>query len=83
MIACKLYIRMKMRGAVVEEKIQWILFYVQKGSADIWKENMLKDLEGRLLEYESVGEFLADIRKKFGGEDEELVKVAEFKKLKQ
>jgi len=26
--ACKLYIRMKMRGAVVEEQIQWVLLYV-------------------------------------------------------
>ena len=27
-MACKLYIRMKMRGAVVEEQIQWILSYI-------------------------------------------------------
>jgi len=35
------------------------------------------------LEYEIVGKFLADIRKQFREEDEELVKVAELKKLKQ
>jgi len=28
MMACKLYIRIKMRGAVVEEQIQWILSYI-------------------------------------------------------
>jgi len=27
-IACKLYLRMKMRGILVEEQIQWILSYV-------------------------------------------------------
>jgi len=27
-MVCKLYIRMKMREAVVEEQIQWILSYV-------------------------------------------------------
>ena len=27
-MACKLYIRIKMRGVVVEEQIQWILSYV-------------------------------------------------------
>ena len=43
----------------------------------------MKDLEGGLLEYETVGEFLADIRKEFRGEDKELVKVAELKSLKQ
>ena len=44
---------------------------------------MLEDLEGDLLEYETVGEFLADIKKEFGGEDEEIVKVAELKRLEQ
>jgi len=34
------------------------------------------------LKYENIGEFLADIRKEFGGEDKESVKVAELKKLK-
>jgi len=33
--ACKLYLRMKMREATVEEQIQWILLYVQGGSADM------------------------------------------------
>ena len=49
----------------------------------MWKENTLEDLEGELLEYKMVGEFLADIRKEFEGEDEELVKVAELKRLEQ
>ena len=57
------------------------MLYVQSGSADISKENILEDLEGGLLEYETVGEFLADIRKEFGREDEESVKVAELRKL--
>jgi len=51
--------------------------------ADIWKENTLEDLEGELLEYEIVGEFLADIRKEFRGGDEELAKVTELKRLEQ
>ena len=40
-------------------------------------------MEGELLEYEIVGEFLTDIRKEFGEGDEESVKVAELKKLEQ
>jgi len=40
-------------------------------------------LEGKLLEYETVGKFLADIRKKFRGEDEESVKVTELRRLEQ
>jgi len=56
---------------------------VQGRSTDIWKKNMLKDLERGLLEYEIVGEFLADIRKEFGGENEELVKVTELRRPEQ
>jgi len=53
------------------------------GLANVWKKNTLEDLEGGLLEYETVGEFLANIRKEFGKEDEESIKVAELKKLEQ
>ena len=60
-----------------------MLSYIQERSADIWKQNILEDLEGELLEYETVREFLADIRKEFRGGDKESVKVAELKKLEQ
>ena len=43
----------------------------------------MEDLEEGELEYESVGEFLAAIKKEFGGGEEESVKVAELKRLKQ
>jgi len=33
--ACKLYIKMKLRGNTVEEQVQWVLTYVQGGSADV------------------------------------------------
>ena len=32
---CRLYIRIKIREVAVEEQIQWVLSYVQGGSADI------------------------------------------------
>jgi len=56
---------------------------VQGGSADIWKENMLEDLERGVIEYESVGEFLMAIKKEFRDRDEKSVKIAELKKLEQ
>jgi len=80
---CKLYLRMKIRGVVIEEQIQWMLSYIQGESANVWKENILEDLEGGVLEYEMVGEFLADIKKEFGGRDEKTIKVAELKRLEQ
>ena len=35
--ACRLYIKMRLRGNTVEEQVQWVLTYVQGGSADLWK----------------------------------------------
>ena len=72
-----------MRGAPVEEQIQWMLSYVQGGAADVWKENMLEELEVRELENETVGEFLAEIKKEFGRGEVESVKAAELRKLDQ
>jgi len=81
--ACKLYIRMRMRGELVEGQVQWMLSYIQGGSADIWKENIMEELESGEVEYESAEEFLMSLRKEFGGGEEESVKVAELRKLKQ
>ena len=81
--AYKLYGKAKMREVPVEEQIQWVLSYVQGGAADLWKENMLEELEAGELEFETVEEFLAEIKKKFGGEEKESVKAAELKKLEQ
>ena len=44
---------------------------------------MLEKLETGEIEFENVGEFLAEIRREFGGGDEESVKVAELKKIEQ
>ena len=54
-----------------------------RGSADVWKKNTLEDLEGDSLKYETVEEFLVDIKKEFGEGDKETVKVVELKRLKQ
>ena len=43
----------------------------------------MEDLEEGLLEYETAGEFLADIKKEFGERDKEIVKVAELKMIEQ
>jgi len=83
MTAYRLYIRMKMREVAVEEQIQWILSYVQGGLVDIWKENVLEDLEAEKVEYESAGEFLAEIKKEFGEGDKELIKVVKLKRIEQ
>ena len=50
---------------------------------DVWKENILEDLEAGEVKYESAVEVLTEIKKEFGGGDEELVKVAELKRMEQ
>ena len=81
--ACRLYIRMKLRENTVEEQVQWALTYVQGGSADVWKENIMDEIEAGEVEFESVEEFFTTLKKEFGGGEEESVKAAELRKLEQ
>ena len=67
----------------MEKQIQWILSYVQGEIADVWKENVMEELEAGEIEYETVEEFLVNLKKEFGGGEEESVKVAELRKLEQ
>ena len=79
----RLYIRIKIQKATVKEYIQWMLLYMQERIVNVQKENTLENLEEGVLEYENVGEFLADIRKEFREGGKESVKVTELKKLEQ
>ena len=81
--ACKLYIRMRLRGESVEGQVQWILSYIQGGSVDIWKENIMEELESGKVEYELVEEFLNSLKREFHGGEEESVKAAELRWLEQ
>ena len=60
--AYRIYIKTRSREASVEAQINWVLSFVQGGSADIWKENILEELETGEIEFESIGEFLAEIK---------------------
>ena len=80
---CRLFLRMKLRGATVEEQVQWVLSYMQGGSVDVWKENVMEELEAGEVECKSAEEFLTSLRKEFGGGEEESVKAAELRKLEQ
>jgi len=56
---------MRMRDALVEEQIQWVLLYIQERSVDIWKKSVIEDLKNKSLEFPIVGEFLSDLKQKF------------------
>ena len=82
-MVCRLFLRMKLRGTSVEEQVQWVLSYMQGGLADMWKENMMEELETGKVKYENVEEFLTSLRKEFGGGEEEAVKAGELRKMEQ
>ena len=44
---------------------------------------MIKNLKSGNLNYATVGEFLADLKKEFSGRDDEVMKVVELKKVEQ
>jgi len=50
---------------------------------DVWKENVMEELENGEVEYESTEEFLISLKKEFRGGEEESVKAAELRKLEQ
>ena len=81
--ACRLYVKIRLRGNTVEEQVQWALTYVQGGSVDMWKENIIDKIETGEVEFESVEEFFICLKKEFGGGEEESVKAAELRKLEQ
>ena len=81
--ACRLYLKIKMRGTSVEEQVQWVLSYVQGGLADVWKENVMEELESGEMKYETAEEFFTNLRKEFGRGEEESVKVVELRRMEQ
>jgi len=81
-MACRLFLRMKLRGSMVEEQVQWVLSYVQGGLVDVWKENVMKELEAGEVEYENIEEFLTSLKREFRG-GEEAVKAGELRKMEQ
>ena len=74
---------MNIRDVVVEEQIQQVLLYVQEKSADMWKENLLEDLKLEEVKFRLAEEFLLELRKEFGEEDGESVKVAKLRRIEQ
>jgi len=56
---------------------------MQRRSADLWKKNLLEDLETEKVEFEIAEEFLFTLKKKYREGDKESVKVAELRRIKQ
>ena len=50
---------------------------------NIWKENILENLEVEELEFLMVGNFLTKLKKEFSSRNNELTKVVKLKKVEQ
>ena len=57
------------------------MLYLQRGSVDIWNENVIEDLEGGNVEYISVEDFLTDLKIEFEKENNKLAKVTKLKRV--
>ena len=75
------YLNKDKRGGSRETDSVNIVICLEK-SANIWKKNILEDLKAEVLEYIIVGEFLVDLKREFGREDNE-IKMVELKKVKK
>jgi len=57
------------------------LLYIQERLADIWEIYVLEDLETGVFEFPTVEDFLPKLKKEFGSRSNEIIKVAELKKI--
>ena len=57
--------------------------YVQGGIADVWKENVMEELEAGEIRYETAEDLLISLKKEFGEGEKKSVKAVELRKLEQ
>jgi len=79
--ACHLFIQMRM--GQVGERSSWVLLYVQRGVAEIWKDNVLDEITKGMLLVNTVEELFTKIQQEFGEFDKESKKVDKLRLLEQ
>jgi len=81
--ACRLYAEARLEGVDDKGKISWVLSYVQGGIAEIWKDNVLEEINKGTTEVETMEELFEKMRKEFGEFNEESRKADELRLLIQ
>src|SRR5262249_23199517 len=84
--ACRLYITILMEAVDDNRQIHWILSFVQGGSAEAWKDNMMEQLEARTKErpgIQTAEELFDNLRANFGDIDEESTAVGKLRLIEQ
>ena len=80
---CQLYIRIKIDAVSDMDKVGWVLIYVYRGVAEIWKDNLLEELEQETQEFSTAEDLYEKIKREFGEINEQLIKVDQLQLLEQ
>ena len=83
MNTCRLYAEARLGGVNEKGKISWVLSYVQGGVAEVWKDNVLDEIEKGTLEVSTMKELFEKIMEEFGEFDEKSRKADELRLLVQ
>jgi len=81
-IAC-LYLRMKMIEESESTKMAWVLFYIQGGVVEAWKDNLLDKLSKGESQVKTAEELFSKMRNKFGEMAEKEKKVEQLRTIEQ
>ena len=79
----RLYIRMKMTDEAAATQVAWVLSYMQRGIAEVWKNNLLDELAKGESEVESAEQLFTKIRNDFGETLEEERKIEQLRTIEQ
>jgi len=78
--ATHLYIRMKITDEAAATQVAWVLSYMQRGIAEVWKNNLLDELAKGESEVESAEQLFTKIKNDFGETLEEERKIEQLSK---
>ena len=83
--ACRLYLQLKMKRQEEQDKIYWVLSYMQTGYAQDWRENMIAKYEDFMddTKPETVEELFQLIKHDFGDLDEVATKIGKLRTMIQ
>jgi len=80
---CRLYAEARLGGVKEKEKISWVLSYVQGGVAEVWKDNVLDEIEKGTSEVTTMKELFEKIMEEFGEFNKESRKADKLRLLVQ
>ena len=47
----------------MKEQVQWVLTYIQAGSVDVWKKDLLENIEAKKVQFALVRDLLLELKR--------------------